>query len=90
MNKKWSEKTTLQKVMDIISGIALCVWLILEMLENTYKMQWIEYANYIAICVICVCEAVSFWNVKRSLSYVAIAGIVFLIAVIVMQIMLMA
>ena len=27
MNRKWSEKNTLEKTVTIISGIALCVWL---------------------------------------------------------------
>ena len=34
MNQKWSEKTTLQKVMDIIAGNAFLVYLIFHALER--------------------------------------------------------
>ena len=81
MNKKWCEKTTLEKAMDIISGIALCIWLILEALERANKMQSAGFFSCIAIGVVCICEAISLWNVKRSLSYLAIVGTVILLTV---------
>ena len=87
---KWNEKTTLQKVMDIISVVALCVWLIFEVLEKTNKVQRADFVTCAAMCVVCICEAFSFWNTKRAFSYVAIAGAVCLAAVVVLQIMLMA
>ena len=87
MNRKWNEKTTLEKTMDIISGIALCVWLIFEALERK-SIAYASMGAYISIIVICICEAISFWNVKRALSYVAIAGSVLLIATIVLEAML--
>ncbi len=80
--KKWNEKNTLEKVMDIISGVAFCVWLVLGYVEN--KMPYAELASYIALCVVCVCEAVSFWNTKRVLSYVAIGGIVLMLTTLVL------
>ena len=86
--KKWNEKNTFEKALDIISGIALCVWLVFEMLDKTNKMQWVGFVNYIAIFVVCVCQAFSFWNTKRIYSYIAIVGAVCLIAVIVLEIML--
>ena len=89
MDKKWSEKTTLQKVMDIISGIALFVWLLFELLERTGKIAYADMVTYVAVLVICACETVSFWNVKRSLSYVAIAGVVLMVATIALQISLL-
>ena len=70
--KKWSEKSTPEKVMDIISGVAFCVWVVLTYIVN--KMPYSELAGCIALCVICVCEAASFWNTKRVISYVAIGG----------------
>ena len=88
MNKKWKDKSTLEKVLDIISGVALCVWLIFEMVERTNKVEYARFVNYIAICVVCVCQAFSYWNIKRAFSYVAIAGTVCLIAVMVLEIML--
>ena len=84
MNEKWSEKTTFQKVMDIISGIAFCVWVIFEVLEMTNKVESAGLVTCIAIGVVCICEAFSYWNKKRIFSYIAIAGAVCLTAVIVL------
>lgn len=90
MYKKWNEKTTLEKTMDIISTIALCVWLLFEYFEETNKVQHADLVRCISICIVCICEAFSFWNVKRVLSYIAIVGCVFLIAVMVLQIVWVA
>ena len=85
MNQKWSEKTNVQKVADVISCIALCVWVILGILERTNVLGSAEMGKCIAIGVICVCEAISFWNVKRGLSYVAVIGLLCMVAAIVLQ-----
>ena len=82
MNEKWSEKTTFQKVMDIISGIAFLVYLIFEALERTGKVESADLITCIAIGVVCICEAFSYWNTKRIFSYVAIAGAICLIGVV--------
>lgn len=74
MNQKWSEKTTLQKVMEIIAGIAFLVYLIFHALERAGKVVSADLITSIAILVVCVCEAVSFWNTKRVFSYIAIGG----------------
>ena len=84
MNEKWSEKTTFQKVMDIISGIAFCVYLIFEALERANKVESADLITCIAIGVVCICEAFSYWNTKRIFSYVAIAGAVCLTAVMIL------
>ena len=84
MNEKWSEKTTLQKVMDITAGIAFLVYLIFEALERTGKVKSADLITCIAIGIVCICEAFSYWNTKRIFSYVAIAGVVCLTAVIVL------
>ena len=84
MNEKWSEKTTFQKVMDIIAGIAFLVYVIFEALERSNKVKSADLITCIAIGVVCICEAFSYWNTKRIFSYVAIAGAVCLIAVIVL------
>ena len=84
MNEKWSEKTTFQKVMDIIAGIAFLVYVIFEALERSNKVKSADLITCIAIGVVCICEAFSYWNTKRVFSYVAIAGAVCLIAVIVL------
>ena len=84
MNEKWREKTTFQKVMDIISGIAFLVYLIFEALERNGKVESADLITCIAIGVVCVCEAFSYWNTKRIFSYVAIAGAVCLMAVMIL------
>lgn len=84
MNQKWSEKTTLQKVMDIIAGIAFLVYLIFQALERAGKVVSADQITCIAISVVCICEAFSYWNKKRIFSYVAIAGAVCLIGVLVL------
>ena len=81
MNQKWSEKTIFQKVMDIIAGIAFLVYLVFEALARNGKVQSSELVTCIAIVVVCVCEAFSYWNTKRVFSYVAIAGAVLLTTV---------
>lgn len=90
MNKKWNEKTTLEKTVTIISGIALCIWLLFEFLENKTSLQYANTVSCIAIFVICVCEAISFWKVKRALSYVGIGGAILMIAVLVLEATLIA
>lgn len=90
MNRKWNEKNTLEKTVTIISGIALCVWLLFEVLERKALFQYANIVNYIAIFVICVCEAISFRKVKRALSYVAIGGAILIIAIMVLESMLLA
>ena len=84
MNQKWSEKTAFQKVMDIIAVIALCAYVILEALERANKVESAELFTCIAIGIVCICEAFSYWNVKRTFSYVAVAGAIFLTAVIIL------
>ena len=86
--KKWSEKTILEKVADIIAIVALCVWFVTERLEG--NSETVGIGSSVAIFVVCICEAISFWNVKRVFSYVAIGGAVLLAAVVVLQLMLLA
>ena len=74
MNQTWKEKTTFQKVMDIISGIALLIYVIFQSLERTGKIKSADLITCIAIFVVCICEAFSYWNKKRVFSYIAIAG----------------
>ncbi len=84
MNQQWREKTTFQKVMDIIAAISFCIYLIFEMLERTGKVKSADLITCIAIGVVCICEAISYWNTKRIFSYVAIAGAVCLALVVVL------
>lgn len=84
MNEKWSEKTTFQKIMDIIAGIAFLIYVIFEVLEITNKVESADFITCTSIVIVCICEAFSYWNTKRILSYVAIAGAVCLTATMVL------
>lgn len=84
MNQKWSEKTTFQKAMDIIAGIAFLVYLIFQALERAGKVESADLITCIAISIVCICEAVSFWNTKRVFSYVAIGGMVLMLTALVL------
>lgn len=76
MNKKWHEKTTLEKLMDIISFITIFVWLIFIAIEYTIGFAGAEIVNRICSGIICACLAVSFWSVKRIVSYISIVAVV--------------
>ena len=87
MKKDQSEKTIMSKVTTIISAIALCVWLLFEVLERTISLSYANYVIYVAIGVISISEAVSFWNVKRVVSYIGIGGLLCTIALIILEAM---
>ena len=88
--KKWSEKSVFEKICEIISGIAFCVWMIFEAMESKGIAQWADIASRIAIIVICIFEGIVFWNEKRFISYIAIGGVICLIATFVLEFMLLA
>lgn len=82
--ENWNEKTTLQKVALIISGIALCAWLVFEYLGSKKNVAYADTAGLISICIVCVCEAIEYWKSKRIFSYVAIAGIVCIVTALIL------
>ena len=84
MNQKWSEKSKFQKIMDVVAGVAFLVYLIFQALERLGKVQSADLITCLAIGVVCICEAFSYWNIKRVFSYVAIAGAILLIGIIVL------
>ena len=90
MEKKWSEKTKLQKVSDIISFVAFCVWLLFEFMDSKGIVGWADIASRIAILVICVFECISYWNEKRLISYIAIGGFICLLATFILEFMIFA
>ena len=71
--KRWCEKTTFEKILEIISLIAFVIWMAFEFFEKR-GMANADLGSCISILVICICQAISLWNVKRALSYVAIVG----------------
>ena len=84
MNRKWSELTAFEKTVNIISWIALAVWVVFSFIERASQIQYAELITCSAIGIVCVCEAISFWKVKRGLSYVAIAGAVCMVVFLVL------
>ena len=88
--KKWNEKTTFEKISDIISEVAFCAWLIFEAIDKNRGSEWTSIASYIAVIVICLFQSFSFWNKKRFISYIAIGGIFCMIATIVLEFILFA
>ncbi len=85
--KAWSEKTTFEKTVEIISGLAFCIWLVFTVLERRGAVKT-ELGTCIPLIVVCVCQALSFWKVKRVFSYVAIAGAVCIVTALILLEML--
>lgn len=86
--KSWNEKNKIEKISDIISWIALCVWVMFEALDRKGMIEWADIASRIAIIVVCIFEGISFWNERRVLSYISIAGIICLLATFVLEFMI--
>ena len=80
--KKWNEKNKLEKTMEIIAGIAFLVWVVLTYVES--NIPYGETISYIALCITCVCEAITYWNVKRVISYISIGGMVLMLVALVL------
>ena len=62
--------------------LAVLVYVIFQALERAGKVESADLITCIAIGGVCICEAVSFWDTKRVFSYVAIAGAICLIGVV--------
>lgn len=88
--KNWKDKSVLEKISDIISGIAFCAWLIFEAINRKGMTEWADIASRVAIIVICVFESISFWNEHRVISYIAIGGTICIVATFVLEFMLLA
>ena len=79
--KKWCEKTTLEKVAEIISAIAFCVWIVFEIIDARGNVEWAGIATRWSIIVICIFQCICYWNEKRIISYIAIGGLVCFLAI---------
>ena len=86
----WNEKTTFEKIVSIISAVALCVWLVFEFFGSKFAIKNTETISSISMAVVCICEAISFWKTKRVFSYVAIAGFILIVTALVLQSMIVA
>ena len=87
--KKWNDKTTFEKMLDILSGIATCIWVVCNYLVKS-EATYISIINYVAISVICICQGIAFWKIKRAISYIAFAGLALMLTAIVLEVMLLA
>ena len=83
--KSWSEKNKLEKTADIISAIAFCFWLAFEFINRKGDVSWADIASRIAIIVICVFEGIGYWNEHRVISYIAIGGLILMLAIFVIE-----
>ena len=79
MTKKPDNKTKLEKTANIISCIAFCIWILFEILDKSITIL----VNHISIFAICVSESICMWKKSRIVSFIAIAGAVVMLAVIV-------
>ena len=81
MQKKWAEKTTVGKILTVISRVAMIIWIVFWALNEWGSFPNSDIIANFALAFVCLCEIYEFWNVKRVISYVAIAGSVFILAI---------
>ena len=72
------------KIATIIAGLAVVVWLINKVQPNLLPID----PTYPAIAVFTLCEAVVYWQKKRTWAYLLIAGAVISLAFFLLELML--
>lgn len=80
----WKNMPISHKIATVIAGIAVVVWLIPKVKPDLLPVD----PTYPAIAVFTVCEAVVYWNSKRTWSYLLIAGAVICLASFIFGLML--
>lgn len=78
MYKKWSERSTMEKVLEVVSAGALCVAIICMILANTTKLKLPGEINNIAMCITCICQAYVYRNSQNRLSLGFVIAALFL------------
>ena len=73
---KWKDMPLSHKILTVIAGLAVVVWLICKVKPNLFPVD----PTYPAIAVVTVCEAVVYWKEKRKWAYLLIAGAVISLA----------
>ena len=73
------------KIATIIAGLAVVVWLINKVQPNLLPID----PTYPAIAVFTLCEAVVYWQKKRTWAYLLIAGAVISLAFFLLELMLL-
>lgn len=82
---KWKDMPLSHKILTVIAGLAVVVWLICKVKPNLFPVD----PTYPAIAVVTVCEAVVYWKEKRKWAYLLIAGAVISLACFFMERMLL-
>ena len=72
MNMNWKTMPLLHKIVTVIAGLAVAVWVFQKVQPNLLPFD----PTYPAIAVVTVCEAVVYWKQKRMWSWLLIAGAV--------------
>ena len=73
------------KIATIIAGLAVVVWLINKVQPNLLPID----PTYPAIAVFTICEAVVYWQKKRTWAYLLIAGAVISLAFFLLELILL-
>ena len=76
MNMNWKTMPLLHKIVTVIAGLAVAVWVLQKVQPTLLPFD----PTYPAIAVVTLCEAVVYWKEKRTWSYLLIAGAVISIA----------
>lgn len=81
----WKNMPLSHKIATIIAGLAVVVWLINKVQPNLLPID----PTYPAIAVFTICEAVVYWQKKRTWAYLLIAGAVISLAFFLLELMLL-
>ena len=73
------------KIATIIAGLAVVVWLINKVQPNLLPID----PTHPAIAVFTICEAVVYWQKKRTWAYLLIAGAVISLAFFLLELILL-
>ena len=81
----WKNMPRSHKIATVIAGIAVLFWVIAHLKPNLLPID----PTYPAVAVFTLCEAVIYWNQKRTWSYLLIAGAVISMACVILEFMLL-
>ena len=80
----WKNMPLSHKIAMVIAGLAVVVWLIHQVQPNLLPID----PTYPAIAVFTICEAVVYWQKKRTWAYLLIAGAVISLGCFILELML--
>ena len=82
---KWKNMSLSQKIITVIAGLAVVVWLICKVKPTLFPVD----PTYPAIAVVTLCEAVVYWKENRKWAFLLIVGAVNCIASFLLELMLL-